>query len=398
MDRVRVVHVITRFDKGGSAENTFLTLRGLDGRRYEGFLACGSPGRYPISPAEERAVEENLAALAALGVEVITLPHLVREIRPLSDLRAFVSLLGLFRRLRPVIVHTHTSKAGILGRWAAWLCRVPVIVHTPHGHVFWGYFGPAETRLFILFERLSALVTHRIITLTEQERRDHLRFRIAPAGRFTVIHSGVDLSRLSPPDDETLATVRAGLVIPPHGVIIGTVGRLTGIKGHDTLLEAAARIRAECDDLYLVFIGDGELREDLENRAKGLGLADRVVFTGWRRDVAPLLALFDIFVFPSLNEGMGKAVVEAMAMGKPVVASRIGGIVDLVEDNVNGLLVPPGDPAALAEAVLSLLRDGKRRVAMGKEGLKRAVNLGDRTMVERLGKVYEELLSTLPGK
>jgi len=131
MDRVRVVHVITRFDKGGSAENTFLTLRGLDGRRYEGFLACGSPGRYPISPAEERAVEENLAALAALGVEVITLPHLVREIRPLSDLRAFVSLLGLFRRLRPVIVHTHTSKAGILGRWAAWLCRVPVIVHTP---------------------------------------------------------------------------------------------------------------------------------------------------------------------------------------------------------------------------------------------------------------------------
>ena len=170
-NKIKVVHVITRFDKGGSAENTFLTVRDLDKARYDVVFIKGTSPPGNSGDLETEAIEANIAAAREHHVRLICLRHLVRDLQPFSDLAAFFSLLRIIRREKPHIVHTHTSKAGILGRWAAYFCRVPIIVHTPHGHVFWGYFNSWQTRLFILLERWTARITNAIVTLTPRRRK-----------------------------------------------------------------------------------------------------------------------------------------------------------------------------------------------------------------------------------
>lgn len=387
MKRTRVIHVITRFDRGGSAENTFLTVAGLDREAYEVLLVMGLSRESDMGPRERASVEENIARLRKRGVGILALPDLVRRISPVSDLKAFLALWRLFRRERPGIVHTHTSKAGILGRWAAWLAGVPVIVHTPHGHVFWGYFGPAKTRLFILLEKISALMTDRLITLTDQERRDHLRFRVAPAEKFTTICSGVDLGRF-PVSEDGRGEARRSLGISEGAFVVGTVGRLTAVKGHRHLLDAAREVIARHGDTVFVFVGAGELLGDLQRRAAELGIGGNVRFTGWKPDVAPIVNAFDLFAFPSLNEGMGKALVEAMVLGKPVVASRIGGITDLVDDGVTGFLVPPADPAALADRILYVMEHPETGRQMAKEAGQGTAGYGASVMVRKIENLY----------
>jgi glycosyltransferase involved in cell wall biosynthesis len=392
--RIKVIHVITRFDKGGSAENTFLTLCGLDRSKYDLALIMGEMEGLNLGGLEQEAVRANLEDAERAGVRIIMVRDLVRSLSPGCDLKAFLSLFRIFRNEKPQIVHTHTSKAGILGRWAAFLCRVPIILHTPHGHVFWGYFGPLETRLYVALEKITALVTKRIVALTDQERDDHLRFRIAPPEKFTTIHSGVDLSRF----DAALydrAKMTAELDIPPGDLVVGTAGRLTPIKGHVHLLEAAAKILAARPDTTFVFLGDGELKASLQEKAASLGVARRVRFPGWRPDVAPVMSAFDVFVLPSLNEGMGRVLVEAMALSRPIVASRTGGINDLVVHEKNGLLVPPRDAGVIADAVLLLLGNEPIRRAMGSEGRRMAQGYSAARMVEKIDALYDQLPARL---
>ena len=385
-DRIKVLHVITRFDKGGSAENTFLTVRHLDRTRYEAVLATGPAEEENASDSEAAAISGNIRALTESGVRLIRLPKLVRNLHPIADLRAFLSLVALIRRERPVIVHTHTSKAGILGRWAACICRVPVIVHTPHGHVFFGYFDPILTRLFVLLERWTARITDVVIALTPREKADHLRFRIAPEEKFTVIHSSVDLKpflalassnfsssvppdlppledageiqrSLMPADASSAEMMRQNLGILPGVTVVATAGRLTAVKDQETLIRAVAECVRQGERLFLVLLGEGELRADLETLCVRLGIADNVRFTGWKPDVARFIAACDLFCLPSRNEGMGKVLVEAMALGKPIIASDVGGIPDLVRPGENGLLVPVGDVPAWTRAIKELVND-----------------------------------------
>ncbi len=389
MRRIKVVHVITRFDKGGSAENTFLTVCGLDKGRYDVVLVKGPSPSGDADDPEARAAQDNIAACEAL-IRVIDLRHLVRNLRPLSDLSAFFTLIRIIRQEQPRIVHTHTSKAGILGRWAAWFCRVPVIVHTPHGHIFWGYFGPLQTRLFIFLEKLTARVTDAIITLTPQEREDHLRFRIAPEGKFTVIHSGVALGPfLTGP---SRAEARSLLGIPQGETVIGTVGRLTAVKGQEILIRAAGQLIRPGKRIFLVLLGDGELRRDLEQLTVNLGIAGQVRFLGWRPDVARIMAVCDIFCLPSRNEGMGKVLVEAMAIGIPIVASNIGGIKHIVRSGENGLLVPAEDLVAWVEAIDRLCRDPERRRRMGDAGRQMAPRHSSEEMIKMIDQLYGKLL------
>lgn len=385
-------HVITRFDKGGSAENTFLTVSGLDKGRYEVLLATGPPDRTRMGDQEAQAVQGSFTALTNAGVLRMVLPELVREVAPLSDGRALLRLFKFFRREQPAIVHTHTSKAGILGRWAAYLAGVPVIVHTPHGHVFWGYFGGFRTALFVLLERWTARITTRIIALTHREMTDHLRSRIAPQEKFAVIHSGVELGRFSEKPGD-IAAIRREMGLPPDAFVVGTTGRLTAVKGHIHMLRAAAAILEDRKDIYFVLLGDGELREALHSYAEQSAILRYVKFLGWRSDVASALSAFDVFVFPSLNEGMGKAVVEAMAMGKPVIASDIGGIPDLVVQGKNGLLVPPAQSPALAQAVLELYGNPDKRARMGEAGRQMAAEYGVAAMVHRIDNLYQACLA-----
>jgi len=390
MSKTRVIHVITRFDKGGSAENTYLTAAGLDREAYEVQLVIGPSDESGMGPRERACVEENLARLRARGVKILTLADLVRRVSPVNDLKALFALWKLFRKERPRIVHTHTSKAGILGRWAAWFAGVPVIVHTPHGHVFWGYFGPAKTRLFILLEKLSALVTDRLVMLTDQERLDHLRAGVAPEQMFITIHSGVDLGRFATAQGER-ERVRASLGIPLGAFAVGTVGRLTAIKGPRVLIDAARAVINRHPETVFVFLGAGELLEELQGQAAALGIGANVRFAGWQPDVAGIMSAFDCFAFPSINEGMGKALVEAMALEKPVVASRIGGIIDLVSDGASGFLVPPADPQAMAERILFLMENPETGRRMAAKAAETAAAYSSTAMVRKLEALYADL-------
>ena len=268
------------------------------------------------------------------------------------------------------------------------VCRVPVIIHTPHGHVFWGYFNAWQTRLFILLERWTASITTAIVTLTRQEKEDHLRFGIGPEGKFEMIHSGVDIKKYRRPVVDS-TEMRQSLNLPEGAFVVGTVGRLAPIKGHIHLLKAAAQLLAGRRDLFFVFVGEGELHDDLQRYAEEAGIAKNVRFPGWRADVASMLSVFDVFVFPSLNEGMGKAIVEAMAMGKPVIASDIGGIPDLVVQGENGILVPPAYSAALAEAIMALYTNPERRRDMGARGMDKAAQYSAEAMLNKINRLYE---------
>jgi len=386
--KIKVIHIITRLDKGGSAENTFITVRDLDKARYDVVLIKGTSPPGNLGDLETEAAQANMTAAREHQVRLICLRHLVRDLKPFSDVIAFFSLLNIIRREKPHIVHTHTSKAGILGRWAAWFCRVPIIVHTPHGHIFWGYFNPWQTRLFILLERWTARITTAIVTLTPQEKEDHLHFGIAPEKKFKIIHSGVDIERYIRPVVD-IKEIRKSLNLPDGSFVVGTLGRLTPIKGHIHLLKAAENILPGRPDTFFVFVGEGELHDDLHKFAAKAGIAENVRFPGWRADVESVLSVFDVFVFPSLNEGMGKAIVEAMAIGKPVIASDVGGIPALVVQGENGILVPPADSKALAEAIMALYANPEKRAELGERGREKALAYSSEAMLNKISRLYE---------
>jgi glycosyltransferase involved in cell wall biosynthesis len=405
---IRVMHIITRMVKGGAQENTLATTIGFHGNGWESTLVTG-----PALGPEGSLEPECLSA----GVRMLRVPELVREVSPTRDATALCRLVALVRRERPHILHTHTSKAGTLGRLAARWTRVPVVVHTPHGHVFHSYEGRLRTSLFIQLERTFAPWTDRLVALTDTERREHLELGIGRDGQWRTIHSGVDLSPFEA-SRGLRHSVRAALGIPAEAVVLGTVGRLVPVKGHQYLIDALARLAADRSPLCLLLVGDGPLRGDLVTRARSLGLEVRihapaaegqalergpavpapaaratVHLLGLRRDVPRLLSAMDLFVLPSLNEGMGRVLVEAMAMELPCVASRVSGIPDVVEVGATGLLVPPRDAAALARAIGSLLDDRQTARAMGSWGRQTVVRaFGLERMLDRLELLYRELL------
>jgi glycosyltransferase involved in cell wall biosynthesis len=368
--RRTVIHIITQFDRGGSAMDTFRTVLGHDRRRFRACLVYGYPEI--LTSTEAAQVDAALKELRQAGVALVNVPALVREIRPLSDVWATITLWRFLRQERPSIVHTHTSKAGAVGRIAAWFARVPVVIHTPHGHVFYGYYGRVKSRLVCLAERLLAKITDRIITLTDRGAQEHTQYGIARREKFATIPSGIALQAFRSVHVDPVAK-RKELGLPPEDLIVGTVGRLVPVKGHAWLLKSVPRVLAEVPQACFALIGEGPLAEHLRQLAEELAISRRVMFLGARQDVPECLAALDLFVLPSLNEGMGLALVEAMAMGLPVVATRVGGIPDVVREGETGLLVPPGDEKALALAMLSLLRDPDRRRAYG-EAAKRRVD------------------------
>lgn len=377
-----MLHVITRLDRGGSAENTLLTVARMDAERFASSLAVG-PTLEGSGSTEEQA--------RATGVEFIDLPHLVRAIRPLDDLRGIWELWRLMRRGKYQIVHTHTSKGGLLGRIAARLAGVPVVVHTPHGHVFYGYYGRALTRLFIWLERWAAGFTDRIVALTRREVAEYGTFGVAPEAKCAVIHSGIDFAPFVR-EGRWREEIRAELGIPADALVIGTVGRLTAIKGQADLVTAFARVRKRVEGTYLLLIGEGEEHAALQTLARELGVDEGVLFSGWREDVHRVLRGMDIFALPSHNEGMGKALVEGMYAGLPAVATSVGGVPELVDSGRNGLLVEPGRPDQLAAALLELAEDEEKRKIWGTAAGERAAAFSVESMVGKIEELYEELL------
>lgn len=373
---IRVLHLITRMDVGGSTENTLLSAT----RMPAGEFACRIVSGPTADPPPGLA-----GALAAAGVAWDQVPSLCRSVHPLRDLQALAALIRLIRRAEPDIVHTHSSKAGFLGRLAARRAGVQRIVHTPHGHVFGGYFHPLVARAFMALERRAAAWTDRIVTLSDLEARDHLRHGIGRSEQFVTIPSGVELGPVLAAEPRRLAVGRP---------LIGTVARLVPVKGIEQLIEATPALLRAFPRAAILLVGEGESRPALEARARRLGVAEAVHFAGFRQDVPAVMAGMDLFVLPSLNEGMGRVLVMAMALGKPIVATAVGGVPELLAEGRAGLLVPPADPGALAEAIATLLRDPARARALGQAGRERAASYSAESMLAALAALYRDLMES----
>jgi glycosyltransferase involved in cell wall biosynthesis len=380
---LRVLHVITRLVVGGAQENTLLSVGGLQRLGYRVELAAGPQ----TGPEGALPVPEN--------VPFHPIASLVREVRVAEDLRALWSLYRLVRRGSYDVVHTHTSKAGVVGRLAARLAGVPAVVHTPHGHVYQGYGGRLKSRAFVWVEKMLARWTDVLVALTELERLEHLREGVGRPDQWTVIPSGVEVDRFRQPTPLR----RTDLGLPEGGFLVGCVARLAHVKGVDLAIQAVARLRDWGCPVHLALVGDGPERTALGRLAESLEVGRYVHFLGLRRDVHRLLPLFDVLVIPSRNEGMGRVAVEAHVAGLPVVATRVGGIPDVVADGETGLLVAPEDPESLAVGLARLATDPVLRKRMAEAARERVTEeLSAEAMVAALDRVYRRLAGRRLGR
>jgi glycosyltransferase involved in cell wall biosynthesis len=385
--RVKVLRVIARLNIGGPALHVAYLTAGLADRGYDTTLVAGTVGRG----------EESMAGVAdRRGVRVETLEELHREIAPIRDLRAILRLARVIRRERPTILHTHTAKAGAVGRIAALLAggaRPPIVVHTFHGHVLRGYFSPFATLAFRMLERLLARMTTALVAVSPEVRDDLVRLGVAPASKFTVVRLGIELGERIGLDDEARRETRRLIGIGPDAFVVGWVGRMTAVKRTDDAVRALRELVDLGVDAYVCLVGDGPDREHLEVLAHDLGVVKRCLFVGYQDDVARFYNAIDVLLLPSVNEGTPVSVIEALAAERPAVATDVGGIPDVVRDGIDGYLVGVGQPAALAARLAELAGDPERRVRMGAAGRARVM---ERYSVDRLvddiDRLYRSLL------
>jgi glycosyltransferase involved in cell wall biosynthesis len=386
--RIRVLRVIARLNVGGPAMQAALLTERLDPARYDSLLVTGRE-----DAAEGNFLRLHGRSLAALEV----IPELGRELRLRNDGVALARLVKLMRERRPDIVHTHTAKAGTLGRVAARLARVPRVVHTYHGHVFDGYFSPARTRTFVAIERWLGRFTDRLVAVSEAVARDLGRLRIGTPARTVVLPLGLDLEpflRAEALRGEFRAELGIGRDVP----LVGIVARLVPIKRHEDVLHAVALLVTAMPACRVVVVGDGERRQPLEALARRLGLDGVVTFLGWRRDLDRIYADLDVAVLGSLNEGSPVSLIEAMAAARPVVATAVGGVPDLVDDEISGRLVRPGDPRALADAMRGVLVDRDLGRRMGLAGRKQVhPAFASARLLDDVNRLYGELLAAGAG-
>jgi glycosyltransferase involved in cell wall biosynthesis len=384
---IRVLRVIARLNVGGPALHVTYLARGLAGRGYETTLVAGDVARG----------EASMSFVAdQAGVEVVTLPGLSRELSPIRDALAAFRLARLIRKLRPDVVHTHTAKAGAVGRAAALLAgtRRPVVVHTFHGHVLRGYFGTGGTLVFRAIETLLARATDRLIAVSPEVRDELVALHVAPREKFSVVRLGIELEpRVRFDGDPTEVRRRHG--IPEGKFVVGWFGRMTAVKRTDDLLTMLAGVRERGVDALLLLVGDGDDRERLEQRAHDLGLARSCLFLGYQEDVAPWYAICDAVVLTSASEGTPVTIIEALAAGRPVVATTVGGVPDVVDEGETGFLVRPHDTHALAERLEILAGDPVRRRTMGELGRARMLErYAVQRLVDDVDALYRELLET----
>jgi glycosyltransferase involved in cell wall biosynthesis len=386
----KILHIITRLDMGGSAQNTLLSCKELCDK-YEIILVHGLSHESGMTDGEKQVVEDGVEKATENGVKVIALPSMVRSIRLIKDFKALLSLVWLIFKEKPDIVHTHSSKAGILGRVAAKISFVPKIIHTPHGHVFYGHFGAFASKIFLWVEKNFSKFTDRIVALTDGEKNDYKKLSVCPSEKLLKIHSGVDVSRYMKSNGNQVEK-RRSLGLDQNGKVIGFIGWLLPIKGPEYLIKAMEFVWPEHPEASLVFLGKGDLDVDLRAQALRMNANGRIKFLGWREDINEIMPIFDMLVLPSLNEGMGRVLVEAMAAGKPVVASRVGGIPDLVIHGKTGFLVPPADEKALADGIKKLLDDPEKAWEMGQQGRKLCQQFSLEAMIEKLDDLYSDLI------
>jgi glycosyltransferase involved in cell wall biosynthesis len=392
---VKVLRVIARLNIGGPARHATILHEGLAAAGFETVLAHGSP------TSDEGSFEE---LLADRGLRSIRVPALGRRVSVVSDVQAFWALLRLVFAEQPDVLHTHTAKAGTLGRLAGWIYNLTrarrrrcLLVHTFHGHVFDGYFGPVASAAVQRTERALARLSDLIVTISPRQQDEIVgRFRIAPADKVLVVPLGLELDQLltSPmPRDLRSACGWTG-----DEFVIGFVGRLVAIKDVPTLIRGFAAFSSRCPQARLLVAGDGERRSEAEQLVRSLGLDRLVRFVGWQRDLLPLYGAMDAMALTSKNEGTPVAIIEALAAAVPAVATDVGGVGDVIEHEATGLLIPPGDAQALAAALERLATDPALRQRLSDRGRSVvAARFGRQRLIQEMAACYRRLLVQRDG-
>lgn len=382
---VRVLHIITRMIVGGAQENTLLSVIGLDEMpEYEVVLLSGI----------DNGREGELLTQARETTNLIVLPEMGRSINPFNDLIAFWKLYRIIKKGRFHIVHTHSSKAGVLGRMAAWLAGTPIIVHTLHSLVFHEYQPWIVNRTWRVIKKLCAPITDYFISVSEVIVQKAIAAGVDKPEKFRTIYSGMELDWFLNANFDSKA-VRREFGIPEDAPVVGKIARLFPLKGHDQLMDAAPEIVRRVPDVRFFLIGDGILYEHLRQRATDNGILDNFVFAGLidRERIPQMISAMDIVVHTSLREGLARVLPQSLAMGKPCVSFDIDGAPEVVINDYTGYLVEPHDSRGLADGISKILEDDELRQKMGENGRNHVdPNFRKEKMVADIAEVYEMLL------
>jgi glycosyltransferase involved in cell wall biosynthesis len=378
---MRIVHIITRLIIGGAQENTLLSCQGQHDRGHEVTLITGPP----IGP------EGSLLERAqSYGYRVEVFEEMRRAILPRKDWGTYRRLIQRLKELEAHVVHTHSSKAGIIGRWAAHKARMPFIVHTIHGLAFTASTSRLVNSFYEMLERKTAPMTHRIVCVAEAMREQSLKAGIGRPEQYVTVYSGMETAPfLNPPVSRQ--EVRRGLGIADEHVVVGTIARLFHLKGHDDLLDVAPELCARFPNLRFLWVGDGVLRDQFEQRIAAMGLKDRFVLTGLvpPARIPELVNAMDVVAHPSRREGLARALPQGSLAGCPVITYDIDGNREALIAGQTGFLLPPFDTKQLADAIARLAADADLRRSMGAAGREFALQRFDAAvMVDALEKVY----------
>lgn len=378
--KTKILHIITNLPVGGAQDNTLLTVERLNRSRYDVTLMCAEEGDW-VSRA--RAIPQ---------LNLVFVNELKRKIHPIADLIAQYKVFRLIKREQYDIVHTHSSKPGFVGRIAARLAGVPIVIHTIHGFPFNDFMPAPMRRTFIMIERYLSGLSDMLVTVSKLNRDKALKLRFAPPSRFRNIYSGIDFSRFDIEVD--IKAKRRELGLGDNEKIVGMVGRLSEQKSPLDFVRAIPEVLKTRNDVTFVLIGDGELRQKTIAFARRLGVDSKLKVLGFRDDIPQLLRILDVFVLTSLWEGLGRSLTEAMYTGRPVVATNVEGVPELVEDGRTGILAEPQDIQAIADGIVHLLQHPDEAKQMGRAA---AAQINERfqadTMVRRIDELYQELLA-----
>ncbi|MFH0889361.1 MAG: glycosyltransferase family 4 protein [Planctomycetota bacterium] len=394
MHKIKIVQVITRLIKGGAQKICLDIVEGLSKDQYEIHLISGP------NTGTEGSLWQRANNIRNIHIKVI--PQLVRNISPLCDLIALFRLYLYFSKIHPDIVHCHTSKAGFVGCVAAWLARVPIIIYLPQGHIFAsGAHIPnvsgniLKLKLFYLLTRFSSLLCTKIIAVNNTDKNEQIALRLAPPYKYEVIYNAIDTKICDAPCETSInACPIRDTPATNRYPILATAGRLSSEKGQVYLLEAVKLVKNKFPDVLLLVIGDGPLRNTLETKVEQLDIKDNIRFLGMLENIIPALEKIDIFILPSLYESFGIVLLEAMAQAKPIIASNVGGIQDVVVHNQTGILVACANPEVLSMAIISLSNNKELARKMGLAGYERVNKLFRKEqMVNNFDDLYNRMVN-----
>jgi glycosyltransferase involved in cell wall biosynthesis len=384
MKKYKILHIITRWTSGGGAEkNTYFTIKGLNKDRYEVDLIIGG---------DSKSMPDNLK-----GVKVIKINSLRRNIHPIDEFRAFFQLYSLIKKNKYDLVHTHLAKAGMLGRLAAKIAGIPIIVHSLHGSLFHNALNPVVKFIYRKLEQFSALYTTWFISVGEDLKFRYLKSRIGKSENYSVIRSGMDLNKFreaSGLSNEEIKKIKKSLNVNPENIIMGMVASLEPRKGHKYAIEVAQEIIKKHPKVTFLFVGEGYLNFKLEKIVQEKNLQRCIIFTGLRKDIERVMAVFDILILTSLWEGLPQVLVQGAIMGKPMVSFNVEGSNELIQEGKNGFIVPLKDVPKMIEKLDYLISNLKMAKMMGENG-KEIVNQEWEidNMVEKTNKLYSYLLN-----